>query len=157
MMCVSYDTNIIFLLTFGRTSYDFCCCFSLTLLYLSHFFPVVPSITAVDEEVSVVQIESDVRTDVEEQMGMAPSTYIDIGPIQNNEGEQVTPEHERDDVEMNRGLDGNRSVQEHDVLETPRTKKRKSPAELVRPILPSCSCNRKYLDRIPEERHIDSQ
>ena len=123
---------------------------------LSFTFFSSGTITAVDEEVSVVQIESDVRTDVEAQMGMAPSTYIDIGPIQNNEGEQVTPEHERDDVEMNRGVDGNHAMQGHDVLETPRMKKRKSPAELVRPMLPSCSCNRKYLDRIPEERHVDS-
>ena len=123
---------------------------------LSFTFFSSGTITAVDEEVSVVQIESDVRTDVEEQMGMASRAYTDIGPIQNNEGEQVTPEQERDDVEMNRGVDGNHAVQEHDVLETPRTKKRKSPAELVKPMLPSCSCNRKYLDRIAEERHVDS-
>ena len=87
---------------------------------------------------------------------MASDTYTDIGPIQNNEGEQVTPEHERDDVEVNRDVDGNHAAQGHDgepMLETPRTKKR--PAERVKPTLPSCSCNRKCLDRIPEERRVE--
>ena len=59
---------------------------------------------------------------------MASGTYTDIRPIQHNEGEQVTPEHELEVVEVNRDVDGNCAAQRHDgepMLETPRTKKRK--------------------------------
>ena len=74
---------------FCRTSYDF-----LLLLFidatLSFTFYSSGTITAVDEEVAVVQIESDVTTHVEEQMGITSGTYTVIGPMQNNEGEQET-------------------------------------------------------------------
>ena len=71
-------TLTFFYFLFCRTSYDF-----LLLLFidptLSFTFFSSGTITAVDEEVSVVQIISDVRTDVEEQMGMASGTDTDIG------------------------------------------------------------------------------
>ena len=61
----------------------------------------------------------------------------------------------RDDVEVNRDEDGDHDAQRHDGEQTPRAKKRKSPAELIKPMLPPCSCNRKCLDRIPEDRCVE--